>query len=49
MNTDGSTEAELRRTVLRLFSARTQERIDWTWDQAIIQTGGYSYSRLILC
>jgi predicted PurR-regulated permease PerM len=34
--------------VLRLFSPRAQERIGWTWDQAIVQTGGYFYSRMIL-
>jgi len=34
--------------VLRLFSPRLQERIGWTWDQAIVQTGGYFYSRMIL-
>ncbi len=34
--------------VLRLFSPRAQERIGWTWDQAISQTGGYFYSRLVL-
>jgi predicted PurR-regulated permease PerM len=34
--------------VLKLFSPDTQERIGWTWDQAIVQTGGYFYSRMIL-
>ena len=38
----------VKRAVLRLFSPKTQERIGWTWDQAILQTGGYFYSRLIL-
>ena len=38
----------IQRTVLRLFSPRTQERIGWTWDQAIVQTGGYFYSRMLL-
>ncbi|MFP4234591.1 MAG: AI-2E family transporter [Nitriliruptoraceae bacterium] len=38
----------VKRAVLRLFNPRTQERIGWTWDQAIVQTGGYFYSRLIL-
>jgi len=38
----------VKHAVLRLFSPRTQERIGWTWDQAIVQTGGYFYSRLIL-
>lgn len=34
--------------VLRMFQVRAQERIGWTWDQAIVQTGGYFYSRMIL-
>jgi predicted PurR-regulated permease PerM len=34
--------------VLRLFRPAAQERIGWTWDQAIVQTGGYFYSRMIL-
>ncbi len=34
--------------VLRLFSPETQQRVGWTWDQAIVQTGGYFYSRMIL-
>lgn len=38
----------VKRLVLRLFHPRAQERIGWTWDQAIVQTGGYFYSRLIL-
>jgi predicted PurR-regulated permease PerM len=38
----------VKATVLKLFSPATQERIGWTWDQAIVQTGGYFYSRLIL-
>jgi predicted PurR-regulated permease PerM len=38
----------VKRSVLRLFSPSAQERIGWTWDQAIVQTGGYFYSRLIL-
>jgi predicted PurR-regulated permease PerM len=39
---------QVKNAVLRLFSPHTQERIGWTWDQAITQTGGYFYSRLIL-
>ncbi len=39
---------DVQNAVLRLFSPRAQQRIGWTWDQAIIQTGGYFYSRLIL-
>jgi predicted PurR-regulated permease PerM len=38
----------IKRSVLRLFSPATQLRIGWTWDQAIVQTGGYFYSRMIL-
>ena len=38
----------IKAAILRLFNPATQERIGWTWDQAITQTGGYFYSRLIL-
>ncbi len=38
----------VQRAVLRLFTPNMQQRIGWTWDQAIIQTGGYFYSRMIL-
>ena len=38
----------VKEAVLRLFSERAQQRIGWTWDQAIVQTGGYFYSRMIL-
>jgi len=38
----------IQRAVLRLFSPAAQQRIGWTWDQAIVQTGGYFYSRVIL-
>ena len=38
----------IQQATLRLFSPKTQERIGWTWDQAIVQTGGYFYSRLLL-
>ena len=38
----------VRNAVLRLFSPESQQRIGWTWDQAIVQTGGYFYSRMIL-
>lgn len=41
-------EPKVKRAVLRLFHPKTQGRIGWTWDQAIVQTGGYFYSRLIL-
>jgi predicted PurR-regulated permease PerM len=39
---------QVRNAVLRLFSPNMQARVGWTWDQAIAQTGGYFYSRLIL-
>jgi predicted PurR-regulated permease PerM len=39
---------QLQRAVLRVFSPKAQERIGWTWDQAIVQTGGYFYSKLIM-
>ena len=38
----------VKNAVLKLFSPAAQERIGWTWDQAIAQTGGYFYSRLVL-
>ena len=39
---------QVKEAILSLFSPAAQERIGWTWDQAIAQTGGYFYSRLIL-
>jgi predicted PurR-regulated permease PerM len=38
----------VKTAVLKLFSPDTQQRVGWTWDQAIAQTGGYFYSRLVL-
>ena len=38
----------VKTAVLKLFSPAAQQRIGWTWDQAISQTGGYFYSRLVL-
>ena len=38
----------LQRTVLQFLSPEEQYRVGWTWDQAIVQTGGYFYSRVIL-
>ena len=38
----------LQKSVLGLLEPDQQMRIGWTWDQAIIQTGGYFYSRVIL-
>lgn len=39
---------QLQRAVLSLFSPTMQERIGWTWDRAVKETGGYFYSRMIL-
>ena len=38
----------IQRMVLSLFAPEHQERLGWTWDQAVEQTGGYFYSRMIL-
>jgi len=38
----------LQRSVLSLVSPKNQYRVGWTWDQAVIQTGGYFYSRILL-
>jgi predicted PurR-regulated permease PerM len=38
----------LQRTVLSLVKPANQYRVGWTWDQAVIQTGGYFYSRMLL-
>lgn len=38
----------LQRTVLALLPEDRQYQVGWAWDQAIIQTGGYFYSRMIL-
>ncbi|MFV2001088.1 MAG: AI-2E family transporter [Acidimicrobiia bacterium] len=37
-----------QRTVLGLLPKDRQAQIGWAWNQAIIQTGGYFYSRMIL-
>jgi len=37
-----------QRTVLSLVAPDVQEKLGWTWDQAVVQTGGYFYSRSIL-
>ncbi len=37
-----------QRTVLGLLPTQRQKEIGWAWDQAIIQTGGYFYSRMVL-
>ncbi|MCB1247581.1 MAG: AI-2E family transporter, partial [Acidimicrobiia bacterium] len=38
----------LQRAFLALFDDKTQMRIGWAWDEAVKQTGGYFYSRIIL-
>lgn len=38
----------LTRLVFSWFPPTTQERLAWTTDQAIVQTGGYFYSRSLL-
>jgi predicted PurR-regulated permease PerM len=38
----------VRMTLLSMLPPERQERLGWVWDQAIIQTGGYFYSRLLL-
>lgn len=38
----------ITRLMLSMFPAEHQERLGWTFDQAIEQTGGYFYSRIIL-
>jgi predicted PurR-regulated permease PerM len=38
----------LQRSILTLFRPAAQERVVWIWDQAIMQTGAYFYTRLIL-
>jgi len=37
-----------QRTVLSHMSPENQRRVGWTWDEAIRQTGGYFYSRMLL-
>ncbi|NHZ70921.1 MAG: AI-2E family transporter [Proteobacteria bacterium] len=37
-----------QRSVLGLLPRHRQAQVGWAWDQAIIQTGGYFYSRMIL-
>ena len=43
-----SDSPRLTRMVLSWFPPRQQERLGWTLDQAVEQTGGYFYSRSIL-
>jgi len=39
---------KLQRSFLSWFSPEMQERLGWTIDEAVRQTGGYFYSRLLL-
>jgi predicted PurR-regulated permease PerM len=39
---------QFRRIVLSMMTPERQMKVGWTWDQAVEQTGGYFYSRLIL-
>ena len=39
---------KVQRLVLGLFAPAAQRRVGWLWDQAIVQTGNYFYSRLVL-
>ena len=41
-------EPRIKRALLGLFPPNRQERLGWTWDESIKQTGGYFYSRSIL-
>ena len=38
----------IQRAFLSLFRPGLQQKIGWTWDEAVTQTGGYFYSRMIL-
>jgi predicted PurR-regulated permease PerM len=38
----------IQKLILSWFSPEKQQRLGWTWDQAVEQTGGYFYSRLLL-
>ena len=37
-----------QRSVLSHMSPTNQQRVGWTWDEAVRQTGGYFYSRMLL-
>lgn len=37
----------VRRAVLRRFPPARQERLGWSWDTAVQQTGGYFYSKIL--
>jgi len=38
----------LQRTMLRQLPPARQQRAGWAWETAIVQTGGYFYSRILL-
>lgn len=38
----------IQRALLQFFNPRRQKYLGWLWDEAIVQTGGYFYSRTIL-
>jgi len=38
----------IQQLVLSWFNPKHQQRLGWTWDQAVEQTGGYFYSRMVL-
>jgi len=40
--------SRLKNTVLSHMSPKAQEHVGWAWDEAIRQTGGYFYSRMLL-
>jgi len=37
-----------QRSILSHMSPIAQQRVGWTWDEAVKQTGGYFYSRMLL-
>jgi predicted PurR-regulated permease PerM len=37
-----------QRSILSHMSPANQQRVGWTWDEAVRQTGGYFYSRMLL-
>jgi predicted PurR-regulated permease PerM len=39
---------KLQNTMLRQLPPARQQRAGWAWDTAIVQTGGYFYSRILL-
>ncbi len=39
---------KIRQSLLRRLTPERQQRVGWSWDTAVQQTGGYFYSRLLL-